>query len=284
MTGEPDEPRPSDEPEWRRGNRGNWDERARLHLAPGGYDLTGLRAGTDRLNGIEEAELGPVDGLRLLHLQCHFGRDSLMLAQAGASVTGLDFSGEAIQAARALADELGLSGRARFVEADLYAAPRALPEPASFDRVFVTWGAINWLPDIVGWARVVAHFLRPGGALYLLDQHPAMFVFDDATATPDGRPGWFWPYFAREPLIDETARDNFGRRIALGGPDHVWVHPLGAIVTSLIDAGMTLRWLHEHDAIAWPAFSCLVEGHDGLWRWPDRPWLPLSFSLWAERS
>ena len=270
--------------DWREANRANWDQRVALHLAPGGYDLTALRAGNDRLNPIEEAELGSVDGLRLLHLQCHFGHDSLIMAQRGAVVTGLDFSGEAIRTARRLAEELGLADRARFVEADLYAAPQALPEPASFDRVYVTWGAINWLPDIAGWARVVAHFLRPGGALYLCDQHPAMYVFDDATATPDGRPGWYWPYFAREALIEEVTRDNFGRRVALGAADHVWAHPRGAIVTSLIEAGLTLRWLHEHDAIAWPAFSCLVEGGPGLWRWPDRPWLPLSFSLWAERA
>ena len=269
---------------WREANRANWDERVALHLAPGGYDLTALRAGNDRLGPIEEAEFGPVHGLRLLHLQCHFGHDSLILAQRGAVVTGLDFSGEAVRAARTLAEELGLADCAPFVEADLYAAPKALPEPASFDRVYVTWGAINWLPDIAGWARVVAHFLRPGGALYLCDQHPAMYVFDDAMATPDGRPGWYWPYFAREALIEEVTRDNFGRRVALGAADHVWAHPLGAIVTSLIEAGLTLRWLYEHDAIAWPAFSCLVEGERGLWRWPDRPWLPLSFSLWAERG
>ena len=272
------------EEEWRRANRANWDERVGLHLAPGGYDLVSLRAGTKPMNAIEEAELGPVDGLRVLHLQCHFGNDSLILAQRGAHVTGLDFSGEAIRTARRLADEMGLASRARFVEADLYAAPEALAEPATFDRVFVTWGAINWLPDIAGWARVVAHFLRPGGALYLAEQHPAMLVFDDAAATPDGRPGWFWPYFAREPLIEPAPRDYVGECKRLSGPDHSWTHPLGEIVTALIEAGLTLRWLREHDAITWPAFACLVEGPDGLWRWPDRPWLPLSFSLWAERA
>lgn len=272
------------EPEWRRANRANWDERTALHLAPGGYDLSSLRAGTKRMNAIEEAELGPVDGLRVLHLQCHFGNDSLILAQRGALVTGVDFSGAAIRTARALADEMGLSDRARFVEADIYAAPQVLPEPACFDRVFVTWGAINWLPDIAEWARVVAHFLRPGGALYLADQHPTAFVFDDATAGPDGRPGWFWPYFAREPLIEPAPHDYVGERKRLFGPDYSFAHPTGELLTALIEAGLTLRWLREHDAITWPMFACLVEGPDGLWRWPDRPWLPLAFSLSAERT
>src|SRR5258708_39403656 len=113
---------------WREANRANWDERVAVHLQSPGYDLTSLRAGRGRLNAIEEAELGPVDGLHVLHLQCHFGRDSLILAQRGAEVVGLDFSRPAIAVARQLAVELGLAGRARFVEADLYDAASAIRE------------------------------------------------------------------------------------------------------------------------------------------------------------
>ena len=141
------------EQDWRRANRANWDERVAIHLGADCYDLGPLRAGAGRLNPIEEAELGPVEGLRVLHLQCHFGRDSLILAQRGARVVGLDFSEPAIAAARELAAELGLTELARFVVADLYDAPRAIPEPGAFDLVFVTWGAINWLPDIQRWAH-----------------------------------------------------------------------------------------------------------------------------------
>src|SRR5260370_39805528 len=128
--------------DWRATSRANWDERVRVHLGPGGYDLAPLRAGRDRLNAIEEAELGSVDGLRVLHLQCHFGRDTLILAQRGADVVGLDFSAPAVAKARELAKELGLGRRARFVEADLYDAAAAIPVPRAFDLVFVTWGAI----------------------------------------------------------------------------------------------------------------------------------------------
>src|SRR5215468_5975082 len=164
---------------WRDANRANWDERVGVHLGPGGYDLSALRAGRGHLHEIEENELGDVRGLRVLHLQCHFGCDSLTLAQRGAEVVGIDFSRSAIEAARKLTAELGLTARARFVEADLYEAPAAVAEPASFDRVFVTWGAITWLPDIARWARVVAHFLKPGASLYLAEGHPAALVFDD---------------------------------------------------------------------------------------------------------
>jgi len=131
-----------------------------VHLGPRGYDLTTLRAGRGRFNAIEEAELWPVDGKDVLHLQCHFGADSLKLAQRGAKVVGLDFSSSAIAAARQLAKELDLSDRARFIQADLYDAPAAISQSAGFDMVFVTWGAIIWLPDICRWAEIVAHFLN----------------------------------------------------------------------------------------------------------------------------
>ena len=155
-------------------NRANWDERTTVHLGRGSdYDLAALRSGSGRLHPIEEAELGDVRGLRVLHLQCHFGVDTLKLAHRGATVVGLDFSATAIEAARKLAIELGLAGSARFVLADLYDAPAAIPEPASFDRVFVTWGATCWLPDIRRWAAIVASFLKSGGRLYYADAHPA---------------------------------------------------------------------------------------------------------------
>ena len=230
-------------------------------------------------------ELGPVDGLRLLHLQCHFGHDTLILAQHGATVVGLDFSTPAIAAARAGANELGLADRARFVEADLYDAPNAIPEPASFDRVYVTWGAICWLPDIAGWARIVAHFLKPGGSLYLAEGHPAALVLDDAVPQPNGRPGFFVPYFHSEPLVLDDAADYADPNARLTNTRTCqWIHPLGEVVTALISAGLRLDWLHEHDAVTWRMFTCLIEGTDGLYRWPDQPWLPLAYSLQATRD
>jgi SAM-dependent methyltransferase len=266
-------------------NRANWDERVPIHLAASIYDTAPLREGRARLNAIEERELGSVDGLRLLHLQCHFGRDTLILAQRGAVVTGLDFSGPAIAAARGLAAELGLADRARFFETDLYDAPGAISEPASFDRVYVTWGALCWLPDISGWARVVAHFLKPGGSLYLAEGHPLALVFDDTMRLPDGKPGYFLPYFHADPLVLEETHDYADSTARLRhSTTSQWIHPLGAVITALIEAGMHLQWLHEHDAVTWPMFDCLEQGTDGLYRWPERPWLPLSYSLQATRA
>lgn len=270
--------------DWRRANRANWDERVAIHLQAPAYDMVPLRAGNGHLMPIEEAELGPVDGLRVLHLQCHFGKDTLALAQRGAEVVGLDFSPPAIETARALAMELGLDGRARFVEADLYDAPSAVGEAGAFDLVFVTWGAINWLPDIRRWAEIVAHFLKPGGALYLAEGHPAALVFDTAAKAPDGMPGWYVPYFDTSAFVDDCPLDYADETARLRNTrTYEWVHTLGDVVTGLIDAGLALRWLHEHDAVPWRMFDILVKGEDAMYRWPERPWLPLAFSLRAER-
>jgi len=272
------------EAEWSRANRANWDERVGVHLGPGGYDLTDLRAGRGRLNAIEEAELPPVVGRRVLHLQCHFGQDSLCLAQRGATVVGLDFSSAAIISARALADELGLADRTQFVQADVYDTTTAIPLPHGFDLVFVTWGAITWLPDIARWARIVAAMLRPGGQLYLAEGHPVAYVFDDETRLADGRPGFFAPYFLREPIIGDDPRDYADSQARLvHARTYNWIHPIGVLVTNLIGAGMTLDWLHEHDAVTWRMFACLVEDAAGLYRWPDKSWLPLAFSLLTTR-
>ena len=192
---------------WRALNRANWDERVAVHLKSPGYDLNPLRAGRGVLNPVDEAEIGEVEGLRVLHLQCHFGADTLCLAQRGATVVGLDFSGAAIDAARTLAGELGLSDRARFVQADLYDAPAALAEPAAFDLVYTSWGVTCWLPDIRRWAEIVAHFLKPGGRFYYADAHPAAYVFDDRAGLADGRPGYFAPYFERQPIVMANHKD-----------------------------------------------------------------------------
>ena len=274
----------ADEPDWRRLNRANWDERVPVHIGPGsGYDFASLRAGHKRL-AIVDDELGPVAGLRVLHLQCHIGTDTLALAQRGAEVVGLDFSAPAVAAASALAAELGLSARARFVRADLYDARGAIAEPESFDRVFVTWGTTIWLPDITGWAKIIAHFLKPDGVFYFADVHPAALVFDDSVEGHDGRPGLFASYLGGAPQVITEACDYADPNARLeNATTHQWLHPLGAVVTALIEAGLRLDWLHEHDAITWRMFACQVEDTDGLYRWPDKPWLPLSYSLQATR-
>ncbi len=276
------------EHDWRALNRANWDERVPIHLGAGGYDLRSLRAGAGRLDAIVEAELGAVAGLRVIHLQCHIGSDTLSLAQRGATdIVGVDFSPAAIAAARALAGELRLSN-AHFVLSDIYEAPATIGEPpGGFDLAFATWGTIGWLRDVHAWARVAAHFLRPGGALYFADGHPAAFVFDDLAGPPDpqGRPAWFTPYFGPTPLVVDDCTDYADRAARLVNSRTVqWMHPVAEILDALRAAGLRLHWLHEHPRVTWRMFGSLVRDADGLWTWPGQPWLPLGVSLRAVRD
>jgi SAM-dependent methyltransferase len=266
-------------PNWRDLNRKDWDERVDLHLEAESYDLGPLRSGRGELTPIEEAEIGSVEGLHILHLQCHFGRDTLTLAQRGATVVGLDFSPRAISVARDLAEELGLSDRARFIELDVYDAPKVLDE--RFDLVFVNWGAICWLPDIRRWAEVVAHFIKPGGALYQIESHPCSEVFDNPAG--EGMPAYSIPYFTAEALRFDDPSDYASSKPLQNALRYEWMHPLGETITALLTAGLTLRWLHEHDSVAFQRYKVLIKDAQGMYRWPDKNWLPLSYSLRAER-
>jgi 2-polyprenyl-3-methyl-5-hydroxy-6-metoxy-1,4-benzoquinol methylase len=170
--------------EWLEANRANWDERVPIHAAGEFYDVAGFKADQERLRSFEISEVGDVTGKELVHLQCHFGIETLSWARRGARVVGLDFSAPAIDEARGLAAELGLD--ADFVQSDVYEARSALGG-RDFDVVYTGLGALNWLPVIRRWAGVVAALVRPGGFLYLSEFHPFSFVFedDDLTAAHD---------------------------------------------------------------------------------------------------
>ncbi len=271
--------------DWRTLNRANWDERVAIHRAVP-YGNGDWADGTVRLNPIEESELGPVANLRILHLQCHFGRDSLVLAQRGAHVTGLDFSAPAIAAARADSEALGIP--ATFIHADLYDATAAHGAPGSFDLVYTSWGTICWLPDIQAWARVIAEALRPGGRLYFADMHPVAHVFDDAARQPaphsDTRPGWLIPYFEPGPHPFDDPTDYADPHASLDNSRTIqFVHSTASIVGALLAAGLRLDFLHEHDRLTWRQFACLVRAPGGGWAWPDRPWFPLSLTIGATK-
>lgn len=267
--------------------RANWDERVPIHLGPRGYHLAPHRAGAGRLDPLVEAELGPVAGLRVLHLQCHLGDDSIAIAQRGAAeVVGVDFSPAAVAAAARLAAECGV-GHARFVLSDVLQAPQTLPQEAGrFDLVFVSWGTICWLPDIAAWARSIAFFLRPGGALYFADAHPLVRCFDTPGGVVDdaGRPALAIPYFDRAAQVFDDPADYMDATARLRNRRTVeWMHGLGDILGALRDAGLRLDWLREHPRLVWQMFPHLVRDAEGMWTWPDRPWLPLSVSLRALR-
>lgn len=271
-------------------NKARWDEVVDIHLGSDGmedgYDLSGAKAGTNRLTVIEEAELGPIDGLDVLHLQCHFGLDTLRLRRLGAQVTGLDFSPKAIAAAQTLFAEAGEPGA--FVEGDVYDAPKLIAD--RFDQVFVNWGAINWLPDIARWAQVVADCLKPGGRLYLCEAHPVGMLIDHEADLDDmarGRVTLRFPYFHRpEPTeLDEADYANPDAEFQ-NTKTFEWSHPVSEILNALIAAGLTLDWLHEHDRIAWKLLPIMEPDEHRLFRLPANfpIRVPLALSLSARKG
>jgi SAM-dependent methyltransferase len=262
-----------------RSNEELWDHWTDLHLRSAYYDVAGFKAGRSSLQQIEREELGDVAGKSLLHLQCHFGLDTLSWARLGAAVTGIDFSSRAISAARALAEELGLP--ARFVRADVYRLPALLR--GQFDIVFTSYGVLFWLPDLRRWAEVIAHFLKPGGVFYIVEFHPFANVFA-TEGVAELQPAY--PYFqGPTPLRFETHGSYADPTAAYRSVEYGWDHRLGDIVTALIAAGLHLDFLHEFPHCGYRRFSFLEQGADGRWRLPGHlaGMLPLLFSLKATR-
>lgn len=264
-------------------NRLNWDDRAEIHIADaaGGYRLDAFLAGADNLHDIEHAEIGDVAGLRIAHLQCHIGIDTLCLARRGASCVGLDFSPKSIAAARMLQERTGLD--AQFVEGNVYDARRLIA--GDFDMVYVTWGAIGWLPDLRRWADVVSALLKPGGRLYLLEGHPSFMQMDEKAA--DLRIAFDWRNPPDRPLTTSEELSYTGDTTRIANPvTHEWLHPLSAVVNAVIDAGMTLERLNEHERLAWQFAPWMVpvEGRRRMWVLPQgMPKMPLAYSVQARK-
>ena len=259
----------------RAANRAWWDERVPLHLASRFYDLEGARAGRLAMRRFEVEEVGDVRGRDLAHLQCHIGTDTLAWALLGARVTGLDFSARAVEAATALARDLGLEERARFVCAPVEEARAALE--GDFDVVYTSWGAINWLPDLDAWAGVVASLLRPGGILYLAEGHPLTGVLERR----DGALVEAWPYQGGVESVDQTPGSYAApEAVTRNDRSHEWAHGLGEVVTAVAGAGLRVEMLQERREILYQALPEMERGEDGTWTLPGSS-LPFSFSLRA---
>lgn len=245
-------------------NRQLWDDRVEVHAQSAFYDLEGFRSGASSLRSVELDELGDVAGRSLLHLQCHFGQDTLSLARLGATVTGVDFSEPAVALARTLAAELGLE--ARFIRSDVYELTRVLHE--QFDVVFTSYGVLCWLPDIAGWARVVARFLRPGGTFVIVDGHPVADCFEEV----DGRLELRYPLFQPEPFASVTSATYAdGEAVLPERQSFQWSWTVAGMVSSLIDAGLRVERLRELPLGHWRRFPSMSLDDGGWWRLPDDP-------------
>jgi SAM-dependent methyltransferase len=259
-------------------NRALWDELVGVHVrATDAYDVESFKAGRETLRAIELEEVGDVAGKRLLHLQCHFGMDTISWARHGATTVGADFSPEAITLARRLSAETGAP--ADFVCSDIYELPERLG--GEFDVVYTSYGVLCWLPDLDAWGKVIDHFLAPGGFFYIVEQHPVGAMFSDR----DGNLIASESYFSAGP-VEETSDGSYADRsvVLQNKTSYQWQHPLSEIINALTGNGMDIEFLHEFPFCMFRWLPSMAKDEDGWYRIPGRDDIPFLFSLKATNS
>jgi SAM-dependent methyltransferase len=254
---------------------------------PDGYDAPGFITDQSRVTGVVQFDrpyLGDLEERSLLHLQCHFGMDTLSLARLGALATSIDFSADAISAARRLSDESGARGR--FVETELYLTPQAL-SGEQFDVIYTGVGAINWLPDIARWGEVVARMLRPGGTFYMRECHPVAWSLRFPIEDPDDKTLVIeYPYFeVPDPISWDSDESYLGSASVTNTRTYEWNHGIGEIMGALTAQGLVIDLYEEHRFLEWQGQHHMVQGDDGRWRLPGHQsdLVPLMYSLRARK-
>ena len=259
-------------------NKKFWNERVSIHKESEFYELKNFKFGKNKLHSLELEELGDVNGKSILHLQCHFGMDTLSLARLGADVTGIDFSAEAINEAKALNDELGLN--AEFILSDVYSLPKILNK--KFDIVFTSYGVLTWLPDLNMWAKVVNHFLKDDGFFYIAEIHPASMIYDNDGDVRELK--ILYPYFRKpEPLkFEEEGSYANPQAKTKNNKTYEWIYSLSDVFSSLLGAGLRIEFFHEFLFTVYPQFPFMKRGEDGYWRTEEE--IPLLFSVKAIKN
>jgi len=224
-------------------NQKAWNDKTEVHLNADFYEHATFLAGKNTLKAPELEVLGDVAGKRILHLQCHFGQDSLSLSRMGAKVTGLDFSDKAIEIAKLTNTQLGLD--AEFVCSDVYQLPDELI--GQFDIVFTSYGTIGWLPELKSWAETIKKALVPGGKFVMVDFHPFVWTFDNDVKNIE------YDYFNGEPIIEEIQGTYADRNAPITTQTISWNHGIGEILNTLIQAGISIQEFSEMD---YSPFNC----------------------------
>ncbi len=247
-------------------NKQLWNQRTAIHKDSSFYNLAGFKAGENVLTPIELNELGDVKGKKMLHLQCHFGMDSLNWARLGADVTGVDISDEAIKEAKQLNDDpsinliaIGSGGiKAKFICCNVYDLKEHLDE--KFDIVFTSYGTIGWLPDLDKWAGLIAHYLKPAGIFYMADFHPVVWMFnDDFTRIEYG-------YENQEVIVTENYGTYTDRNADIKGKEYGWNHSTSELLNALINQGLQIQHFNEFMYSPYSNFANSVETSKGKWQ------------------
>lgn len=256
-------------------NRNSWNAKVAPHLKSDFYFVDEFVKGRNSLNSIELGILGDIKDREILHLQCHFGQDSISLSRMGAKVTGIDLSDKAIEAAKDLALKCGTD--TQFLVSDVYDLPQVLDQ--KFDIVYTSYGTIGWLPDLDKWAQVIAHFLKPGGKLVFVEFHPVVWMFDDDFTHVK------YSYFNEKPIV-ETYEGTYADQSAEIVQEYVmWNHPTSEVLGSLLKENLLLTSFEEYD---WSPYACFRHNDEfekGKYRIPQfGNKAPHVFSLVAEKK
>lgn len=256
-------------------NKNSWNAKVEPHLKSDFYFVDEFLKGRNSLNSIELDLLGDIKGKKILHLQCHFGQDSISLSRLGAKVTGIDLSDKAIETAKDLAKQCETD--TDFICSDVYDLPNILDE--KFDIVFTSYGTIGWLPDLDQWAKVINHFLKPNGKFIMAEFHPVVWMFDDDFTKI------VYNYFNEKPIV-ETYEGTYADTSADIVQEYVmWNHPLSEVLQNLIEKGLSIENFQEFDWSPYPCFNQVEEFEKGKWRIEKLGnKIPMVYSLSAQKK
>lgn len=256
-------------------NKKIWNKRVDINFNSDFYSNEEFRKTKNSLNSIELNELGDISGKRILHLQCHFGQDTLSLASLGAIVTGVDFSEEAIQKAKELSNELDI--QANFICSNIFDLKENLNE--KFDIVFTSYGAIGWLPDINKWANIVSHFLKPDGEFIIAEFHPYVWMLDSKFEKI------YYSYFHKDEPIEETIKGTYADQDAnIEMIEYGWNHSLSEVITALINNNLIIEVFKEFSYSPYNCFPNMGKISKGKFEFKKFPSvLPLVYSLKAKK-
>lgn len=237
-------------------NRKAWNDRTDVHVDSEFYDVAAFEKGENSLNDIELNLLGDVSGKSVLHLQCHFGMDTISLNRMGAESTGVDLSDKAIERARELAEKVGSSSK--FIQSDIYELGDKLNE--QFDIVYTSYGTIGWLPDMDKWAKIVSKFLKPGGQFVFVEVHPVVWMFDEQFDKIG------FNYFNVEPIVETTSGTYADTKSDLELKTVSWNHDLSEVMNSLLQNGLEIKQFNEYDYSPYNCFDKTVKIADRKYR------------------
>ena len=255
-------------------NKATWNEKVKVHSKSDMYDLEAFKKGKSSLMKYELESLGDVKGKSLLHLQCHFGQDTLSWSRLGAKCVGVDISDEGIKLAQQLNEELDLD--AEFMCCNVLDTSDYIKE--KFDIIFTSYGTIGWLPDLIPWAKMIAERMKKGGTFYIVEFHPIVWMFDYTS----GKPIMKYSYKQDEVIYEEYKGTYANQSSNMISKEYGWNHGLGEIISSLTEAGLCIDYLKEHDESPYNVLPSLIKTKSGMYATNDKLF-PLIFELKARK-